>query len=157
MSKSFWFFVFLKCSWMWFILLVFEMGIFTTIHIFKLRMCYSGNGLLDGGSDHEQVPTPKHRPVHRGLLWETPKVKLDDDDYIGILWESYWDIVMIILGYYDRVKNDDDDDDDDYIGILWGGWKMMIKSAISNLTCLIEQQMGWKLSVNFQEEKDARW
>ena len=119
MSKSFWFFVFLKCSWMWFILLVFEMGIFTTIHIFKLRMCYSGNGLLDGGSDHEQVPTPKHRPVHRGLLWETPKVKLDDDDYIGILWESYWDIVMIILGYYDRVKNDDDDDDD-YIGILWG-------------------------------------
>ena len=30
---------------------------------------------------------------------------------------------------------------------------MMIKSSISNLTCLIEQQMAWKLSVNFQEER----
>ena len=30
---------------------------------------------------------------------------------------------------------------------------MMIKSAISNLTCLIEQQMAWELWVNFQEER----
>ena len=53
--------------------------------------------------------------------------------------------------------NDNDGYDDKYIYIcmLWcsDGWKMMIKSSISNLTCLIEQQMAWELWVNFQEER----